>query len=66
MLKVAENSVPIFEKPFRPFEGELLIRAFTLTLIQIFCEVIFDFQVIVKIVIDPDVNFKNTSWALIG
>ena len=36
------------------------------TLLEIFCEITLNFQVIVKSIIDPDDNFKNTSQTLMG
>ena len=48
---------------FRPkiFQGEILIRTLPTSLFQIFCIIIFNSQVIVKNVIDPDDNFQMIS-----
>ena len=42
------------------FEGEMFIRTLPITLLQIFCKIIFNSKVIVKSIIDPDYDFwKN-------
>ena len=45
------------------FEGAMLIRTLPTSLLQIFCEAILNFQVIVKSVKDPCDNFKSNSHA---
>ena len=39
------------------FEGEMYIGTLQTTLLQMFSEVIFNFEVIVKSTLDPDDNF---------
>ena len=39
------------------FEGEMLLRTLTRTLLEILCEIIFNSKVIVKSTEDPDENF---------
>ena len=43
------------------FEGEMLNRTQTTTLLEIFCKIILNFQNIVKSIKDPDDNFKKSS-----
>ena len=40
---------------------EMLFRTFAITLLQIFCKIILNFQVIVKSILDPDYNFWKNS-----
>ena len=42
------------------FKQEMLLRTPLTTLFLIFCEVILNFQVIFKIIIDPDDNYSMT------
>ena len=44
----------------------MLLRTLLTTPLQTFCIKIFNFQVIVKYIFDPDENFKRDSYALIG
>ena len=48
------------------FEGEMLIRTFFTTLLQIFCKFILNFQVIVKSFLDPDITCNRNSEAGMG
>ena len=43
------------------FDGDMLIRTLTTTLLQIFLKINLNFQVIVKSIKDPDDNFKMNS-----
>ena len=44
----------------------MLIRTLSTTLLEIFCEIILTFQVIVKSIKDPEDNFKKISEVLMG
>ena len=48
------------------FEGEMLIRTLSTTLLQIFCKIILNSEVIVKSIIDPDDNFLRNSFRSIN
>ena len=39
------------------FEGEMLIRTLAVTLLQMFCKITVNSKIIVKSMLDPDVNF---------
>ena len=45
----------------RIFEGEMLFKILSTTLLQIFCKIIFDPKVFIKSIIDPDDNIQMTS-----
>ena len=67
--------MPIMAKTFRQFwwnlfgesligkifEGEMFIRTLPITLLQIFCKIIFNCKVIVKSIPGPDDNFYRKS-----
>ena len=40
------------------FEGEMLVRILPTTLLQLFCKIILNFQVIVKSILNPDNNLQ--------
>ena len=42
------------------FEGEMLIITLLTSLLSIFCKIILNFRIIVKSIIDPVGNFKNS------
>ena len=53
MLTAAKSSLTILM-------GEMFIRRLSTTLLQIFCKIILNSEVIVKIIIDPDDNLGGT------
>ena len=67
-LSVAKSSLTIVDKfsseslVWKMFEGEMLIITLSTTLLEIFCKIILNFQVIVKSFTDPKDNFKKTSY----
>ena len=48
------------------FEDEMLSKTLPTILTQIFYKNVFNFEVIVKNIIDPDDNFMSNYFALIG
>ena len=52
-----------FDKSFKQkqnwkiFEGEMLIRTLAVTLLQMFCKITVNSKIIVKSMLDPDINF---------
>ena len=72
MLTATKSSLAILMKSSRQrhskktFDGEMLIRTLTTTLLQISCKNFLNSKVIVKNIIDPDNHFLGNSKALMG